>query len=239
MNRPMTIVHSDDRPRNAKKVEAITTGLSTGAASMNVIPADGMSPFWIKRRAIGTEPHSQIGNAIPASPAAGSCNGLGRFASFSSAPTGTKTSITAAASAPMSTNGSACTSNEPKITKKLWTHAKRSGSASPRRSRPQRSHRARPPTSARPLSGTVGERSYRPSAIPREGDGEALERVRHHPLPIGRCHPQERLHGGVAGDLLAREDRSIQEYAARDGLRDDRGVTLDEGLDLSHHASMR
>ena len=122
-NRPVTIVHSVVRPRNATNVEAITTGLRTGAASMKVIAADGVSPRSISRRATGTEPHSQIGNSIPASAAAGSCKGRESRPSRSSAATGTKISTSAAASAPITTNGSAWTSNDPKMTRKVRTHS--------------------------------------------------------------------------------------------------------------------
>ena len=116
------------RPRNATNVEAITTGFSTGAASMNVTAAEGIRPRCISRRATGTEPHSQIGNASPASAAAGSCSGRGRSPSFSNTPIGTNTSTSAAASAPSSTNGSAWISSEPKITKNVRTQAIRPGS---------------------------------------------------------------------------------------------------------------
>ena len=84
---------------------------------MNVTAAEGFSPRCARRRATGTEPHSQIGNARPASAAAGSCRGLGRRPSFSSVPIGTKTSTSDAASAPSITKGSAWTSSEPKMTR--------------------------------------------------------------------------------------------------------------------------
>ena len=54
---------------------------------MKVIAADGVSPRSISRRATGTEPHSQIGNSIPASAAAGKPQGPGSRLSRSSAAT--------------------------------------------------------------------------------------------------------------------------------------------------------
>ena len=106
-------------------MEAITTGFTTGAASMKVTAAEGSRPFVASRRATGTDPHSQIGIATPASAAAGSWRGLGSSASRSSVPIGTNTSMVAEASAPISTNGSAWISNEPRMMKNVWTHANR------------------------------------------------------------------------------------------------------------------
>ena len=67
--RPATISAPRAWPPYATQVEPSTTGFKTGEASMNVIPAPGWTPRAIRRRATGTEPHSQTGKANPPSAA--------------------------------------------------------------------------------------------------------------------------------------------------------------------------
>ena len=123
------MTQSESRPRYATNVDATTTGLRMGAASMNVIAADGARPLLASRRATGTEPHSHTGNAIPASAAAGSCSGRGKRARCANVDVGTKTSIAADTNAPNRMNGVASTSSDPKTIRKFCSHAIRSGSA--------------------------------------------------------------------------------------------------------------
>ena len=56
-------------PGNATAVATSTTGLMAGAASMNVNAAAPTAPSPKRRRATGTEPHSQPGRAAPPTPA--------------------------------------------------------------------------------------------------------------------------------------------------------------------------
>ncbi len=56
-------------PGNATAVATSTTGLIAGAASMNVNAAAPTAPSPNRRRATGTEPHSQPGSAAPPTPA--------------------------------------------------------------------------------------------------------------------------------------------------------------------------
>src|SRR6476659_2366748 len=123
VNRPMTITHSESRPRYATNVDAITTGFTIGAASMNVTAAAGARPLRASRRATGTDPHSHTGNAIPAIAAAGSWTARGSVASFANVEAGTKTSISAETSAPRATNGMASINSDPNTMKRFRSHA--------------------------------------------------------------------------------------------------------------------
>jgi hypothetical protein len=77
------------RPEYATHVEASTTGLITGEASMNAMPAAGCTPRRISRRATGTEPHSHTGNARPPSAAHGTWTPTGSRATRAKSRSGT------------------------------------------------------------------------------------------------------------------------------------------------------
>ena len=100
-----------------------------GAASMNVIAAPGARPFEARRRATGTDPHSQTGNAMPAAAAAGSCIARGSLPILAKAVEGTNTSIAAETAAPSRMNGIASTSSEPNTIRRFCSHATRLGCA--------------------------------------------------------------------------------------------------------------
>jgi hypothetical protein len=100
-------------------VEAIPIGLRIGAASMNAIPAWGLRPRRMSRRATGTEPHSQTGMAKPAAAAAGTWSGRGSRPMRENACAGTNTAIRAEATAPSRMKGSASTTIETNTTPKV------------------------------------------------------------------------------------------------------------------------
>jgi hypothetical protein len=92
-----------------------------------------------RRRATGTEPHSQTGIAKPASAAAGTWAGAGSVARRANARAGTNTAIAADAVAPIRMNGRASTTIDVKITPKV----------------PITSLSATPPARARTIAPTV------------------------------------------------------------------------------------
>ena len=94
-------------------------GFSTGEASMKAIPAPGSAPRAIRRRATGTEPHSQTGKAKPPSAAPGICSANGSREIQPSEPCGRKTAIAAEARAPTKMNGSASITIDVKISRKV------------------------------------------------------------------------------------------------------------------------
>jgi hypothetical protein len=83
---------------------------------MQAIPACGLMPRRISRRATGTEPHSHTGMAKPAAAAAGTWSGCGRRPMLAKARAGTNTAIRAEATAPIRMKGSASTTIEMKTT---------------------------------------------------------------------------------------------------------------------------
>src|SRR5512145_3414030 len=95
---------------------------------MNVIAALGASPFAASRRATGTEPHSQTGNATPAAAAAGSCRLRGSDAMRANADAGTSTSIAADTVAPSRMNGIASTSRDPNTISRFRSQGRLEGS---------------------------------------------------------------------------------------------------------------
>src|ERR671923_59433 len=86
---------------------------------MNAIPACGLRPRRMRRRATGTEPHSQTGMAKPAAAAAGTWSGRGSRPRRANACAGTNTAIRAEATAPIRMKGSASTTIETKTTPKV------------------------------------------------------------------------------------------------------------------------
>ena len=100
---------------NATAVDTMTTGFTAGAASKNVRATAGFTPLPMRRPAIGTEPHSQPGSAMPQRPARGTAKtgrlGNHRFREFS---------VRSAAIAPdnvtpRARKGSACTQTATKM----------------------------------------------------------------------------------------------------------------------------
>src|SRR6201998_1386685 len=103
-------------PGNATAVATSTTGFIAGAASMNVKAAAPVAPpSPNNRRATGTEPHSQPGNAAPPTPAANTAT-AGRRGSQSANRWGdTNTAINPLPTTPSARKGTACT-NTPQNT---------------------------------------------------------------------------------------------------------------------------
>src|SRR5689334_9754054 len=103
-------------PGNATAVAINTTGLIAGAASMNVKAAAPVAPpSPNNRRATGTDPHSQPGNAAPPTPAANTAT-AGRRGSQRAKRSGeTNTAINPLTTTPSARNGTACT-NTPQNT---------------------------------------------------------------------------------------------------------------------------
>src|SRR3984957_2805402 len=66
----MVIFNQGACPLKAAKVLNATIGFTIGDASMKVTPQETGSPLSIKRRTIGTIPHSQTGKQIPSRPLA-------------------------------------------------------------------------------------------------------------------------------------------------------------------------
>ena len=122
----------------------------------------------------------------------------------------------------MITNGNAWTSSEPKITKNVRTHANRSRSPNRRSSAT--------PTSISPTATSVvrsarrggvwSVRRVRPSAVPRERDGEALEGVCEHRLTVRRLDRTHRLDRHLSGHARLAQHVLVQEQAAGDHRRD-------------------
>src|SRR5580704_15590868 len=92
-------------PRKAAKVLNATIGFTIGDASMKVTPHETGSPLLIKRRMIGTIPHSHTGKHNPSKPLAN----VARKPFFGSIPAmildGTKTAIAPEIREPIRTNG--------------------------------------------------------------------------------------------------------------------------------------
>src|SRR5205085_1524753 len=209
---------------------------------MNVTAADGIRPFAASRRATGTEPHSHTGNAMPATPAAGSCKGFGRRVSRSNALDGTKTSIAAEASAPIRTKGTASINSEEKTRRKfcaqpMFCGARTRSATAPtttmaaidaavRQVASERTGRPKPPSSsgAGPISISGDPPAVTSSAVSSERDGEAREGVREQGPASGCVEAEQRRHDGLRGDVLVGEDLLVEEQPARhgglhDGLR--------------------
>src|SRR5580693_6891524 len=92
-------------PRKAANVLKATIGFTIGDASMKVTPHETGSPLLIKRRTIGTMPHSQTGKHSPSRPLAK----VARKPFFGSIEVmifdGTKTAMAPEIREPMRTNG--------------------------------------------------------------------------------------------------------------------------------------
>ncbi len=94
-------------PGNATEVATNTTGLIAGALSMKARAAGPAAPSPNRRRAAGTEPHSQPGSAAPATPAARTA-ALGRRGSQRARRSGeTYAAMSPLTTTPRTRNGSA------------------------------------------------------------------------------------------------------------------------------------
>lgn len=102
-------------PGNATAVATKTTGLIAGAASMNVKAAAPVAPpSPNNRRATGTDPHSQPGNAAPPTPAANTATAGRRGSQRANRCGDTNTAINPLTTTPSARKGIACTNTPQK-----------------------------------------------------------------------------------------------------------------------------
>ena len=93
----------------ATAVATRTIGLIAGADSRNARAADGRTPRSINRWAMGTEPHSHPGRAIPQTPASGTASAADSGITLAKKLAGTNAAIAPDTSTPSTRNGVACT----------------------------------------------------------------------------------------------------------------------------------
>ena len=93
----------------ATAVATSTIGLIAGADSRKASAADGRTPRCISRLAIGTEPHSQPGSAMPQTPASGTASAALLGITLVKKLAGTKAAIAPETSTPSTRNGVAWT----------------------------------------------------------------------------------------------------------------------------------
>jgi hypothetical protein len=107
-------------PLKAMYVEASTTGLTIGAASIYAIAICGGTPLFINRLTIGTTPHSQVGrmNPVPIPNASPPTIFLGTILKIRSVDT--NTSIVEEINAPTTRKGMASIKIESAMAEKSW-----------------------------------------------------------------------------------------------------------------------
>src|SRR6195952_285733 len=93
----------------ATAVATNTIGLIAGADRRKASAADGRTPRWMSRLAIGTDPHSQPGRAIPQTPASGTARAALFGITLVKKLAGTKAAIAPETSTPSTRKGVACT----------------------------------------------------------------------------------------------------------------------------------